>query len=184
MSRYITATEELDGIVASPFGKPVTKLSLKTVDNFFRPALKILQAIHEVEYVHRDVKPQNFIWSANKLLLNDFDLAAKKVSNSGFTGGTERYSSPLLGRDHTYDEKDDILSLILSAIDLIYPALLDGRFNKVDLFKRIIDRTIMTTELIHSTLVEAAPTKWMEESDSKESVKDEGKPTLKIYQEE
>ena len=155
------------------------------MNNFFRRALKILQAIHEVEYVHRDVKPQNFIWYANKLFLNDFDLAAKKeVSNSGFTGGTERYSSPLLGRDHTYNEKDDILSLILSAIDLIYPALMDGRFNKVDLFKRIIDRTIVTTELIHSTLVEAAPTKWMEGSDSKESVKDEEKPTLKIYQEE
>jgi len=146
-----TAKVELTGIILHPYGNPVTQLSWATADNFFKQAHDILNQIHALGYLHRDIKPQNFIWVGDNLHLNDFDLATTvgEASNVGFIGGTPKYSSPLLDGAHRYSVGDDIISLVLSTVDLVAPNLLESNstISKLKVLDGVLRGTIGTKML-------------------------------------
>jgi serine/threonine protein kinase len=171
-----TAQDELNGIVLHPVGKQLPAFNSRNVDKkFLEPAEKILKDVHLTGYFHRDVKPQNFImYQKKKLFLIDFDISAKQgeKSNRGFLGGTTKFSSPLLAKDHTYETKDDMLSLVLSAINLAFPVLFDT-FGKQDLLTKIAQGTLVTTAVIQRIAQENVPHSWIKESSSDDSSSDE-----------
>ena len=86
--------------------------------------LKILKIIHEKGYIHRDIKPDNFVMDKDGKCLYcvDFGLAKKKMTvykeiPNKFTG-TARYASRSAFVGGTQSYKDDLESVLYSLIYL------------------------------------------------------------------
>lgn len=77
-----------------------SRLSLSTITSYVTPLASALQYAHDLQLIHRDVKPENILLgSHNEVLLSDFGLAAVAHSSrslatqEGF-GGTVPYMAP------------------------------------------------------------------------------------------
>ena len=71
-----------------------------------------LAALHDVGYLHGDVKPSNIgFTAAGSPKLLDFGLAREANDGDAIVGGTLRYASPEVLCGHPADEADDVWSL-------------------------------------------------------------------------
>jgi serine/threonine-protein kinase len=97
--RYLTM-ELLDGVdLARKLEEARGPLPLREGLSWLEQACHGLQAAHERDVVHRDVKPQNlFVTTSGVVKLMDFGIARKRtaqgVTVSGMIGGTPEYMSP------------------------------------------------------------------------------------------
>ncbi len=100
----------------------ITRVGRATIDDAVRIGRDVLDALayaHANNVVHRDVKPDNIVLSAEGAMLLDFGIARaieaagdEKLTRSGFTVGTSSYMSPeqvVAVRD--LDHRSDIYSL-------------------------------------------------------------------------
>jgi serine/threonine protein kinase len=100
----------------------ITRVGRATIDDAVRVGRDVLDALayaHAHNVVHRDVKPDNIVLSAEGAMLLDFGIARaieaagdEKLTRSGFTVGTSSYMSPeqvVAVRD--LDHRSDIYSL-------------------------------------------------------------------------
>ena len=100
------------------------KLSLKTVCMLGIEMLKILKNIHEKHYIHRDIKPDNFVIgysNQDQLYLIDFGLAKqyrsaqtlqqKPMQTNKRLTGTARYASINALRGCDQSRRDDLESV-------------------------------------------------------------------------
>jgi len=85
-----------------------------------RQILGIMQHIHNCEVVHRDIKPQNFMFHGGEIYLIDFGLAAflQPVVNGSLLPhlnttiiGTPKFASIYIHRGQPYSYIDDIVSI-------------------------------------------------------------------------
>ena len=83
---------------------------------------EVLEAVahaHSRGVVHRDVKPDNIVLTAEGAVLLDFGIAraianseaVPRVTRSGFTVGTSAYMSPEQAMGATVDDRSDLYSL-------------------------------------------------------------------------
>lgn len=110
------------------------KLQLKTVISIAIQMIDILKYIHSKGYIHRDIKPDNFVIGLEdkaKLYCIDYGLAKKykkrngehvKFSNDKKFCGTARYASIAAHKNQEQSRKDD-----LEAIGYILIYLLKGK---------------------------------------------------------
>jgi hypothetical protein len=80
----------------------------------------ILKSIHDAYIIHRDIKPQNFMFKTEDLYLVDFGLATtyvdeeKKHTHESYDNnnilGTPKYISIYLHEGHSPSRRDDIIS--------------------------------------------------------------------------
>ncbi|EFO94421.1 hypothetical protein CRE_13253 [Caenorhabditis remanei] len=112
---------------------PAGRLSKETVGRIVYQTVNALKDIHEMGYVHRDVKPANICFGCHQqnrhiLYLLDFgllrrfktDAGIRKPSrpNAGFKG-TERYVSVRVHEKLEQTPWDDLFSVMYSAYELV-----------------------------------------------------------------
>lgn len=97
------AQENLSGILLKPIGHPIQPTKMDKIGHkFFGQALKVVKDLHKAGWVHRDIKPMNFIEKNRRLYLLDLKSAAniEDKSNKGYIGGTNHFKSPFLSANH------------------------------------------------------------------------------------
>lgn len=97
-----------------------TKVSLDSLCKLFPKLLTLMQTIHELHVIHRDIKPDNFMVKNGELFLIDFGLAhvcidqeSNRIENTQQTEitGNIRFCSYYVMIGHRPSIRDDIISL-------------------------------------------------------------------------
>lgn len=116
-------TELLGESLNDKFKKCGRILSIPTVSMLASELIGIIESVHSFQYLHRDIKPHNFLVSDSKLYVIDFGLARKAgYANLSEFGGVRRVCGTLpfvslnLHLGMQYTKRDDLESLGYSFI--------------------------------------------------------------------
>ena len=136
--------------------------SIKTVCLLGYQMINVLEYIHDKHYVHRDIKPDNFVMGLNslskKLYLLDFGLAKKYRSSTTLVHyplinkkkltGTARYASINAMRGYEQSRRDDLESVGYVMMYFLRGSLpwqgLSGK-NKEERYRRILNKKLDTS---------------------------------------
>ena len=114
--------ELVEGITLKDYIKKKGKLSVKEATSIAIQVSLGLEAAHNSNIVHRDVKPQNIIISTDgKVKLSDFGIARAVTSNTITSNVmvSVHYSSPEQVRGGYSDKKSDIYSLGITMYEMV-----------------------------------------------------------------
>jgi serine/threonine protein kinase len=158
-------------------GGPLTQFS----DDKAVECISALEAIHKLQVIHRDVKPQNFMLNAHyKIQLIDFGLAEFSTEINAAEEkttilGTPRYASIFvhLGKPHTY--RDDMISLGYVFLHLLTNGEYPRRPQQQQQQQQPQSTEIQPESIHHPTNIEIAKTKTLE------NLKTSGCPTVIQY---
>ena len=111
---YYIVMELVEGITLKRFIERKGKLDVKEAVGIAIQIAQGLEAAHDNNIIHRDIKPQNIIISRDgKVKVTDFGIAKASNSNTITSNamGSVHYLSPEQARGGYSDEKSDIYSL-------------------------------------------------------------------------
>ena len=114
--------ELVEGITLKEYISKKGKLTVKEATSIAIQVAMGLEAAHNRNIVHRDIKPQNIIISTDgKVKVTDFGIARAASSNTISTNamGSVHYSSPEQVRGGYSDEKSDIYSLGITLYEMV-----------------------------------------------------------------
>lgn len=96
-------------------------LSLTYIDNIMLKMISVIETIHTLFIVHRDIKPHHFMIKNNDIFLIDFGLATfyindnKTIKNNTKTNntiiGSPNYVSYFIHEGNIYSRRDDLISI-------------------------------------------------------------------------
>ena len=134
------------------------KFSLKTICVLGVDMIKLIEHVHEKQYLHRDIKPDNFVMGRDKykdvLYLIDFGLAKRYINSYGqhipfksgkSMTGTARYCSIYTHQGIEQSRRDDLESigyvlLLFLKGSLPWQGLKDDRIE--DKFYKIMEKKL------------------------------------------
>ena len=114
--------ELVEGITLKEYISKKGKLTIKEATSIAIQVSMGLEAAHNRNIVHRDIKPQNIIISTDgKVKVTDFGIARVASSNTISTNamGSVHYSSPEQVRGGYSDFKSDIYSLGITMYEMV-----------------------------------------------------------------
>lgn len=149
--------EYVDGVTLKEAMRNVDLFSDDKIKYFLEQMLKALSHVHDSGYVHRDVKPSNFMISNNgEIKLLDFGIAKNTDENSNdYTGtgtgmqmGTPSYMSP----EQVRSSKDVGPTTDIYSLGVILWEMASGTrpydqdtLSTFDIFKKIVDEPLKET---------------------------------------
>ena len=119
---YYIVMELVEGITLKDYIQKKGKLTPKEVIGITLQVCAGIEAAHDNNIIHRDVKPQNIIISKEgKVKVTDFGIAKATSSNTISTNvmGSVHYTSPEQARGGFSDAKSDIYSLGITMYEMI-----------------------------------------------------------------
>ena len=114
--------EYVDGITLKTYIEKKGKLTYKEAVSIAIQVGRGIEAAHNKNIVHRDIKPQNIIVSKNgNIKVTDFGIAKAASSNTLTSGamGSVHYISPEQARGGYSDERSDIYSLGITMYEMV-----------------------------------------------------------------
>lgn len=138
------------------------RFTLKTVLMLFDQMIGRLEYIHEMSYIHRDVKPDNFLigpdGSSSKLFIIDFGLSQRYMEADEYNHipfskgnrfvGTSRYASINVHRGFQQARRDDLESLGYVMLYFLRGTLpwmnMDGNHDRKQKNERILEKKLST----------------------------------------
>lgn len=117
--------ECLEGKTLKDYINENGKLSNEATLKFASQIASALEAAHKAKIIHRDIKPQNIVFSTNKnvVKVTDFGIAKMTTTNTitsqNNTIGSVHYFSPEHAKGCYIDEKSDIYSLGVVMYEMI-----------------------------------------------------------------
>ena len=119
---YYMVMELVEGVTLKQYIEKKKKLSAKEVISIAIQMCSGIEAAHNRQIVHRDIKPQNVIISKDgKVKVTDFGIAKAATSNTVTTSvmGSVHYISPEQARGGYVDAKSDIYSVGITLYEMI-----------------------------------------------------------------
>ena len=107
-------------------------LTIKEINSYIIQIISILSDIHNNFVIHRDLKPDNFMFKNNKIYIIDFGLSTyyineheQHIINKTHTNilGSPNYISYNIHNGNTYSRRDDLISIMYMYIELVYKNL-------------------------------------------------------------
>lgn len=119
---YYIVMELVEGITLKKFIEKKGKLDVNEAIGIGVQIAQGMQAAHDNNIIHRDIKPQNIIISKEgKVKVTDFGIAKAATSNTITSNamGSVHYISPEQARGGYSDEKSDIYSLGVTLYEML-----------------------------------------------------------------
>lgn len=120
---YYMVMELVEGITLKDYIEKKGKLSAKETISISIQMITGLQAAHDQNIIHRDIKPQNIIISKDgKVKVTDFGIARATTSTQTISTnvmGSVHYTSPEQARGGIVDQKSDIYSIGITMYEMI-----------------------------------------------------------------
>lgn len=144
--------ELVEGITLKDYIQKKGSLKAKEVVNIAIQVCAGIEAAHNNNIVHRDIKPQNIMISKEgKVKVTDFGIAKATSSNTISTNmmGSVHYTSPEQARGGFSDEKSDIYSLGITMYEMITGQLpFDGESTVAVALKHLQEDITPPSELV------------------------------------
>ena len=119
---YYIVMEYVEGITLKTYIEKKGQLSFKESASIAIQVARGIEAAHNKNIIHRDIKPQNIIISTDgKVKVTDFGIAKATSSNtiSSDVMGSVHYASPEQARDGFVDGRSDIYSLGIVMFEMV-----------------------------------------------------------------
>lgn len=119
---YYIVMEYVEGITLKTYVEKKGQLSFKEAVSIAIQVARGIEAAHNKQITHRDIKPQNIIISTEgKVKVTDFGIARAASSNtiSSDVMGSVHYSSPEQARNGFVDGRSDIYSLGIVMYEMV-----------------------------------------------------------------
>ena len=119
---YYIVMEYVEGITLKTYIEKKGQLSFKESASIAIQVARGIEAAHNKNIIHRDIKPQNVIISKEgKVKVTDFGIAKAATSNTITSNvmGSVHYTSPEQARGGYCDERSDIYSLGITIYEMV-----------------------------------------------------------------
>lgn len=119
---YYIVMEYVEGITLKTYIEKKGQLSFKESESIAIQVARGIEAAHNKNIIHRDIKPQNIIISTDgKVKVTDFGIAKATSSNtiSSDVMGSVHYASPEQARNGFVDGRSDIYSLGIVMFEMV-----------------------------------------------------------------